>query len=158
MELSRACSFVHFFCTAKQHKTALSFLVFRVIAAHVNPISTPQHTRYRGPHKRALSMQRSVANPPTDSLALQRETPVAHIDIALKVGLSVGCEKVFKPFSILPLDLHRSVEPSPQDLEFRGIFCDGIGMQAVSSYVGRSGLRSSKQHKDSRTEEVMGEP
>ena len=68
-----------FFCTAKQHKTALSFLVFRVIAAHVNPISTPQHTRYRGPHKRALSMQRSVANPPTDSLALQRETPVAHM-------------------------------------------------------------------------------
>ena len=74
------------FCTAKQHKTALSFLVFRVIAAHVNPISTPQHTRYRGPHKRALSMQRSVANPPTDSLALQRETPVAHIYTHTHVG------------------------------------------------------------------------
>ena len=69
--------------TAKQHKTALSFLVFRVIAAHVNVISTPQHTRYRGPHKRALSMQRSVANPPTDSVALQRETPVAQLLIGL---------------------------------------------------------------------------
>ena len=94
MELSRACSFVHFFCTAKQHKTALSFLVFRVIAAHVNPISTPQHTRYRGPHKRALSMQRSVANPPTDSLALQRETPVAHIYIYISVIMYV-CMHVY---------------------------------------------------------------
>lgn len=98
MELSRACSFVQFFCTAKQHKTALSFLVFRVIAAHVNPISTPQHTRYRGPHKRALSMQRSVANPPTDSLALQRETPVAHVGLCLITLQARGMVTAWKAY------------------------------------------------------------